>query len=78
MNTHLENGFSIQDLEILKLGLLDRIKRIEVDLKCPLDLDLQEQAGQTSRQVILIRLLEIERSQLRKVNFEIQKRKNNS
>lgn len=72
-----ENGFSIQDLEKLKLGLLDRIKRLEEDLKCPLDPDFSEQAGQISNQIILKRLLEVERSQLRKVNFEIEKRKNN-
>ncbi len=79
MNSSIENenGFSIQDLETLKLGLMDRIKRLEQDLKCPLDPDFSEQAGQISNQIILKRLLEVERNQLRKVNFELEKRKMN-
>lgn len=79
MNASLENeGFSIQDLEKLRLGLMDRIHRLEEDLKCPLDPDFHEQASQISNQIILKRLLEVERSQLRKVNFEIEKKKNNA
>lgn len=72
-----ESGFSVQDLEVFKLGLLDRIKRLEADLKCPLDADFHEQASQISNQIILKRLLEIEKTQLRKINYEIEKRKQN-
>ena len=70
-----EQGFSIQDLEVQKLGLEDRVKKLEADLKQPLDQDSHEQAMQLSNQIILRRLLEVEKSHLRKVNFEIEKRK---
>lgn len=73
----LNEGFSIKDLEVKKIGLEDRIKRLEMDLKQPLELDSHEQAQQLSNQIILRRLLEVEKSYLRKVNFEIEKRKQN-
>ena len=66
-------GYSLVDLEIQKLSLMDRISRLEADLKAPLDADFHEQASQLSNQIILKRLLEVERSNLRKLNFEIQK-----
>lgn len=72
------SGYSIEDLEIQKLGLEFRIKRLEADLKCPLDQDMHEQAGQLSNQIILRRLLEIERVNLRKLNFEIETRRQQS
>lgn len=68
-------GFSIADLEIQKLGLENRIKRLEQDLQAPLDADTHEQAQQLSNMIILRRLLEVEKTHLRKVNFEIEKRK---
>ena len=72
----IENeGFSVFDLEIQKLGLEDRIKKMEYDLKCPLEADANEQALQVSNQIILLRLLEVERSNLRKTNFELEKKK---
>ncbi len=71
----VEEGFSIPDLEIKKLGLEDRIKRLEADLKQPLEKDNHEQAQQLSNQIILRRLLEVEKSYLRKVNFELEKRR---
>ncbi|MFP5387603.1 MAG: hypothetical protein ACLGHN_16120 [Bacteriovoracia bacterium] len=71
----IEEGLSVQDLEVQRLGLEDRIKRLERDLKSPLDMDFHEQANQISNQIILKRLLEVERVNLRKVNFEIEKRK---
>lgn len=77
MKIKLEEGFSINDLEIQRLGLEGRIQKLEGDLKQPLDQDLSEQAGQISNQIILKRLLEVERSNLRKLNFEIERRKQN-
>lgn len=74
MQNEINEGFSISDLEIQKLGLLDRIKRLEADLRCPLDANMDDQAGQTSNQIILKRLLEVERSNLRKINFELEKK----
>lgn len=74
MNIQTE-GFSISDLEIQKLGLENRIQRLENDLKSPLEADSHEQAQQLSNMIILRRLLEVEKSHLRKVNFEIEKRK---
>lgn len=73
----VEDGFSLQDLEVKKLGLVDRIKRLEADLKQPLEQDFSDQAPQLSNQIILRRLLEVEKSYLRKVNFEIERRKQN-
>ncbi|MFP5387625.1 MAG: hypothetical protein ACLGHN_16235 [Bacteriovoracia bacterium] len=74
----IEEGLSAQELEVQRLGLEDRIKRLERDLKSPLDMDFHEQANQISNQIILKRLLEVERMNLRKVNFEIEKRKQTS
>jgi hypothetical protein len=70
-----EDGFSISDLEIKRIGLEDRIKRLEADLKQPLDADFNEQAPQISNQIILRRLIEVERSYLRKVNYELEIRR---
>ncbi len=75
MMTSQNHGFSLQDLEVQKLGLMDRIQRLEADLRAPLDADFHEQAAQLSNQIILKRLLEVERSNLIKLNFEIEKRK---
>lgn len=77
MQAQLNEGFSVNDLEIQKIGLEDRIKRLEADLKSPLDADFSEQAGQISNQIILKRLLEVERSNLRKINFELEMKKQN-
>lgn len=75
MTTKFDEGFSIHDLEVQRFGLEDRIKRLEGDLKQPLEQNFSDQAGQISNQIILKRLLEVERANLRKVNFEIEKRK---
>jgi RNA polymerase-binding transcription factor DksA len=72
-----EEGLTVQDLEIQRLGLEDRIRRLERDLKAPLDQDFNEQAGQLNQRMILSRLLEIERSNLQKVNQEILKKTSN-
>lgn len=71
----MESGLSLKDLEIQKIGLEDRIRRLERDLKSPLDADFHEQANQISNQIILKRLLEVERNHLRKINFELEKRR---
>lgn len=68
-------GFTVVDLEVQKMGLEDRIKRLEGDLKLPLLPILDEQAGQISQQIIFRRLLDVERSNLIKVNFELEKKK---
>lgn len=73
MKTKFEDGFSLHDLEVQRVGLEGRIQKMESDLKQPLDQDFSEQAGQISNQIILKRLLEVERSNLRKINFEIEK-----
>lgn len=75
MRSEVNEGFSISDLEIQRLGLEDRIKRLESDLRAPLEANFSDQAGQISNQIILRRLLEVERNNLRKVNFEIEKKK---
>ncbi len=78
MKAAAQQGFSLKDLEIQKLGLEDRIKRLEADLKAPLNAVLDEQAGQLSNLIILKRLLEVERSNLIKLNFEIERKKQQS
>lgn len=75
MRAEMNEGLSISDLEIQKIGLEDRIKRLEADLRAPLEANFSEQAGQISNQIILKRLLEVERNNLRKVNFELEKKK---
>jgi hypothetical protein len=54
-------------------SLIDRIQRLEADLKVPLEADFHEQASQLGQQNILRRLLEVEISNLRRLNFEIEK-----
>lgn len=76
MKTQPNAGLTLMDLENQKIGLEDRIKRLEKDLQRPLDADLNEQAGQISNHIILRRILEVERSNLQKVNFEIKKKGN--
>jgi hypothetical protein len=55
--------------------LEDRIRRLERDLKLPLEPDLSEQAGQLSNRIMLMRLLEIERQNLVRVRHELERRK---
>lgn len=65
----------INELESERMGLEGRIRKLEEDLKQPLEADFHEQAGQIANHLIQKRLLEIERMNLRKVNFEIEKLK---
>jgi RNA polymerase-binding transcription factor DksA len=62
-----------EELERERLALEDRIRRLEADLKCPLEADSEEQAAQLSNQMLLRRLLEIEKNYLLKINQEIQR-----
>lgn len=73
--TKLNEGFSWSDLEIQRFGLEDRIKRLEVAIQAPFELEVSEYAGQLNNKMILARLLEVEKSNLQKVNFEIDKKK---
>lgn len=75
MHSTVTEGYSLSDLEIQKLGLIDRIKRLEADLKAPLEANSSEQAGQLSNRIILKRILEVEICNLGKVDFEINKKK---
>ena len=75
MTDRVERGFTIQDLEIQKIGLEGRIRKIEQDLQEPMSPDSNEQAVQTMQFIFMKRLLEVERSNLIKVNFEIEKKK---
>lgn len=63
---------SLYELQSRKASLEDRIKRMEADLRCPLEQDFSEQAAQLSNQLILKRLLEVEYSNLKELNREIE------
>lgn len=56
--------------DAIKAGLLDRIRRLEADLKAPLEQDSHEQAAQLSQRMITSRLLEIERENLKALEGE--------
>lgn len=73
--TELNEGFTWSDLEIQRFGLEDRIRRLEVAIQDSPEKDTNELGGQLSNKMILARLLEVERSNLRKVIFEIDKKK---
>lgn len=66
---------SVAELEKEKLALEGRIKKLESDLKAPLEASFHEQAHQISNLIILRRILEVERSNLVRLNFEVEKRK---
>lgn len=65
----------MENLEVQKTELEDKVKRLQADLRKPLDIDSDEQALEISNQIILRRLLEIERSNLRRVNLELEKQR---
>lgn len=67
-----------KELENEKMALEGRIKKLEIDLKAPLEATFNEQAPQISNLIILRRILEVERSNLVRLNFEIEKRKQQS
>lgn len=53
--------------------LRDRIRRLEADVKAPLEADFSEQAGQLTDRSIRMRLLEIEKDNLARRELELQK-----
>lgn len=53
--------------------LQDRIKRLEADVKSPLDPDFNEQAGQLSDRSLRLRLLEIEKENLARREQELSR-----
>lgn len=63
---------SLPELQSLKSTLEDRIRRIEADLKAPLESDSSEQAVQLGQLELIRKLLEVERSRLTEVNHEIE------
>lgn len=71
MRTGMNEGFTMFDLEIQRIDLQDRIKRLEVDLNAPHE-ENSQMKGQIIIQIILKRLLEAERNNLRKVIFELE------
>lgn len=75
MNKNMKNKPQVLSMSVLqegKMNLEDRIKRIERDLKLPLDQNSDEQAGELSQQLVLRSLLETEKSNLRKINSQIE------
>ena len=70
-----KNKESLTELIEKQAGLKDRIERLERDLTLPLEPEFSEQAIQLSNRIILRRLLEVERQNLIRTNFEIEKKK---
>lgn len=73
MSKKVERVYDLKELQAERMALLDRIQRLERDLKLPLEQDSSEQAGQLSNRIILSRLLEVERSNLQSLDQEISK-----
>ena len=61
----------MESLQEQKRALEDKIRRLEADLKAPLDVDLSEQALELSQQLMLRRLLVVERENLARVNRQL-------
>jgi hypothetical protein len=67
-------SLSLQDLNLQKAGIEDRIQRLQRDLKAPFEQDLSEQAMEISQRLILDKILNAEIEYLKKVNLEIAAR----
>jgi len=67
-------SLSIEQLKLQKAGIEDRIKRLQNDLKAPLEQDLSEQALELSQRLILDKILSSEIEYLKKINFELEAR----
>lgn len=68
-------------IEMLKneqAALLDRIGRIEMDVREPQDPDRMDDAARVAQQLTLRRLLEIERGNLRRINNELEQLEKNA
>lgn len=63
----------LEELNRKKLELEDRIRRLNADIKAPLEADFHEQAAQLGNREILMRLLEVEKENLKVLNKEIEK-----
>lgn len=66
----MTNGLATLKKEIAELQ--DRIRRLEADVKCPLDADFSEQAGQITDRSIRMRLIEIEKENLARREEELK------
>ena len=71
----MEEGFTICDLEVQKFSLKGRINSLEADLTQAFEADQNEQASKILSQIVLRRLIEVERSYLMKVDYELELRK---
>lgn len=67
-------SLSIEQLKLQKAGIEDRIKRLQNDLKAPLEQDLSEQALELSQRLILDKILSSEIEYLKKISNELEAR----
>jgi hypothetical protein len=67
-------AFNIEQLMMQKRGLEDRISRIQKDLKCPLEPDLEDQAIDLAQRNILSGILRSENEYLSRIEAEIAMR----
>ena len=74
MNKNEFQSLSIEQLKLQKAGIEDRIKRLQNDLKAPLEQDLSEQALELSQRLILDKILSSEIEYLKKINLELEAR----
>ena len=65
----------INELEAQKSGVEGRIKKLENDLRAPLEQDFSEQAPQLSNRALLHSLLETERAILMQINQALELRR---
>jgi len=68
---------NLEELNRKKFELEDRIRRLSADIKAPLEMDFHEQAAQLGNREILMRLLEVEKENLRVLNKEIERAQSN-
>ena len=73
MNNQSEKP-TLQELKFSIARLKQRIVHLENDVRCPLEADFSEQAGQLSTRLVTTRLLQVERENLALLLKELERR----
>ncbi len=75
MDIRFDEKTAVVDLQLQKVGLEIKIKRLEEDLHFPNGIQSRGHADQLSNKIILRKILEIERNNLDKINSVLAQRK---